>query len=138
LIYPAHLVSGALAWPIISRKPNAIRNTSASRPWLIPNGTYVFVKRFSSKEEKKRVVAVVYNKGLPDKSIGIENHLNYYHKQGGSLDPELARGLAAYLNSTLVDQYFRQFNGHTQVNASDLRSLRYPSKSILRELGSRM
>ncbi|HEV3038063.1 MAG TPA: BsuBI/PstI family type II restriction endonuclease [Candidatus Angelobacter sp.] len=136
LIYPTHLVSGSLVWPSTSRKPNAIRNTSASRPWLISNGTYVFVKRFSSKEEKKRVVAVVYDKTIPAELIGIENHLNYYHKQGGSLDSELASGLAAYLNSTLVDQYFRQFNGHTQVNASDLRSLRYPSERTLRELAS--
>ncbi|HEV2964799.1 MAG TPA: BsuBI/PstI family type II restriction endonuclease [Candidatus Angelobacter sp.] len=138
LIYPSHLVSGAVVWPVASRKPNAIRNTSASRPWLIPNGTYIFVKRFSSKEEKKRVVAVVYDRTIPTELVGIENHLNYYHKQGGSLEPELARGLAAYLNSTLVDQYFRQFNGHTQVNASDLRSLRYPRENILRELGSRV
>ncbi len=138
LIYPVHLVSGSVIWPKESRKPNAIRNTPVTRPWLIPNGTYVFTKRFSSKEEKKRIVAVTYDRNLPCDLIGIENHLNYYHQQGGSLDSELAHGLAAYLNSTLVDQYFRQFNGHTQVNAADLRSLRYPSESILRDLGSRI
>lgn len=138
LIYPVHLVSGSVAWPRESRKPNAIQITKKTRPWLIPNGTYVFTKRFSSKEEKKRIVAVTYDRILSSELIGIENHLNYYHQQGGSLDSELARGLTAYLNSTLVDQYFRQFNGHTQVNASDLRSLRYPSESVLREIGSRV
>jgi len=40
-----------------------------------------------------------------------------------------------YLNSTLVDQYFRTFNGHTQVNATDLRNLKYPSKDKLENLG---
>jgi adenine-specific DNA-methyltransferase len=39
--------------------------------------------------------------------------------------------LAAFLNSTVLDVYFRQFNGHTQVNATDLRNLRYPSRSQL-------
>ena len=55
--------------------------------------------------------------------MGFENHLNYFHKKGRGIDMPLARGLAAFLNSTLVDAYFRQFNGHTQVNATDLRSL---------------
>jgi adenine-specific DNA-methyltransferase len=30
--------------------------------------------------------------------------------------------------------YFRQFNGHTQVNASDLRMLRYPDRDFLESL----
>ncbi len=48
---------------------------------------------------------------------------------------ELAKGLSAYLNSSLVDVYFRQFNGHTQVNATDLRNLRYPTMTALLALG---
>ena len=39
-----------------------------------------------------------------------------------------------YLNSTVVDSYFRQFSGHTQVNATDLRGLRYPSRGQLYKL----
>ncbi len=69
--------------------------------------------------------------------IGFENHLNVFHQQGQGLPPLLARGLALYLNSTVVDQYFRLFNGHTQVNASDLRSLPYPSRAALIALGER-
>ena len=48
----------------------------------------------------------------------------------------LAEGLALFLNCSLVDRYFRQFNGHTQVNAADLRSLRYPDRATLERLGS--
>jgi hypothetical protein len=48
----------------------------------------------------------------------------------------LARGLAVYLNTTRIDQFFRQFNGHTQVNATDLRKLLYPSREVLTKLGS--
>ncbi len=49
-----------------------------------------------------------------------------------------AKGLAAYLNSTLVDAYFRQFSGHTQVNATDLRNLKYPDLATLKRIGSRI
>jgi adenine-specific DNA-methyltransferase len=135
LLYPVHLVSGEVVWPRESRKPNAIRVSESSQSWLVPNGNYVLVKRFSSKEENKRVIAAVYTGSLPFDIIGLENHLNYYHENGRPLTLSLANGLAAFLNSTVVDQYFRQFNGHTQVNASDLRSLKYPSRDELTALG---
>ena len=54
------------------------------------------------------------------------------------LEEDLARGLCAYLNSTQVDRYFRAFNGHTQVNATDLRKLPYPSIRQLVCLGQRL
>src|SRR5690348_17119386 len=132
LLYPAHLSAGAVNWPRFdTKKPNAIRVDDASRPWLISNSNYVLVKRFSSKEERRRVVATVYNGSLPGDLIGLENHLNYFHENGNGLDLTLARGLARFLNSTLVDNYFRQFSGHTQVNSTDLRNLRYPSRTDL-------
>jgi adenine-specific DNA-methyltransferase len=68
-------------------------------------------------------------------AIALENHLNYFHQQGQSLPDWLARGLTMFLNSTMVDAYFREFNGHTQVNAGDLRSLHYPSPEQLRIIG---
>jgi hypothetical protein len=34
-----------------------------------------------------------------------------------------------------VDNVFRRFNGHTQVNATDLRQLRYPSRDTLVQIG---
>jgi len=67
--------------------------------------------------------------------VGVENHLNYYHSNGAGLDTVLAKGLTVYLNSTFVDEYFRQFSGHTQVNAADLRRLQYPSREQLESLG---
>jgi hypothetical protein len=70
--------------------------------------------------------------------VGFENHLNYYHCNGRGLDYDLAKGLTAFLNSTLLDEYFRQFNGHTQVNATDLRSLPYPSREQLEALGAKI
>ena len=103
----------------------------------MPCGHYTLTRRFSSKEEKRRIVAAVFDPvAIEAEHIGFENHLNVFHAHGHGLRPEIARGLAIYLNSTLVDQYFRSFNGHTQVNATDLRSLHYPSLEVLGILGA--
>ncbi|MCC6446215.1 MAG: Eco57I restriction-modification methylase domain-containing protein [Armatimonadetes bacterium] len=139
LIYPLHLRQGAVSWPDRGgRKPNAIAVAEETESLLSPKGHYVLVRRFSSKEEKRRIVAALYDpEALPDERVGFENHLNYFHRDGQGLDPALAKGLALFLSSTLVDAYFRQFNGHTQVNAADLRSLKYPTAEALRSLASR-
>jgi adenine-specific DNA-methyltransferase len=94
------------------------------------------VKRFSAKEEHRRVVAAITEpKDIQSSLIGLENHLNYFHANGGGVPPMLAKGLSAFLNSTLLDMYFRQFSGHTQVNATDLRNLHYPAREQLLALG---
>jgi adenine-specific DNA-methyltransferase len=67
--------------------------------------------------------------------IAFENHLNVFHIKGAGLDEETARGLTVWLNSTLVDRFFRMFSGHTQVNATDLRSMRFPTRDALQRLG---
>lgn len=140
LIYPSHFDDGYVKWPKKnSRKPNAILNIPESEDLLVPSGVYVLVKRFSSKEERKRVVAAIYDGSrFPSDLVGFENHLNYFHGNGKGLPLALAKGLTAFLNSNLVDSYFRQFNGHTQVNATDLRSLKYPSRSELEAFGLRI
>lgn len=139
LIYPAHFTRGVVEWPKQGRKPNAIFITASTEEQLVPAGMYVLVKRFSAKEERRRVTAAIYDPArVQDGAVGFENHLNYYHQNGGGLTPLVAKGLALFLNSTLVDSYFRQFNGHTQVNAADLRSLRYPTREELTLLGRRV
>jgi hypothetical protein len=67
--------------------------------------------------------------------IGFENHLNVFHSGKRGIGADVARGLAVFLNSTPVDAYFRRFSGHTQVNATDLRFLRYPELLELEEMG---
>jgi adenine-specific DNA-methyltransferase len=138
LLYPAHLTDGSIVWPRLDKKkPNALIVSSDTEQQLVPNEHYVLVKRFSAKEERRRVVASVYDATEIDSTtVAFENHLNYFHHHGRGLSIELARGLAAFLNSTIVDLYFRQFNGHTQVNATDLRNMRYPTRMQLEELGT--
>ena len=133
LIYPAHLRDGGVRWPIADfKKHNALARNVETESLLIPAGRYVLTKRFSAKEERRRLVASLHD--APD-AVGVENHLNYFHEAGRGLPNELAAGLATFLNSTAVDDYFRQFSGHTQVNATDLRNLHYPDRTRLEALG---
>ena len=139
LLYPCHFNGGTVDWPKLNhKKPNAILATAETVNLLLPMGHYTLVKRFTAKEEKKRVVAVVLSpEDLPAETelVGIENHINYFHRNRAPLEKHLAWGLCWFLNSTLVDSYLRVFNGHTQVNATDLRKLRYPSEASLRSIG---
>lgn len=137
LLYPGHFNGNRLQWPKAGfKKPNAIRDCTTTRKWLYPNGFYTVVRRFSSKEERRRIVANVIDPAhLPASLIGIENHLNIFHARRQPIPEALAHGLATYLNATAVDTYFRRFNGHTQVNATDLRAMRYPSWDALIALG---
>jgi len=138
LLYPGHFRAGRLIWPQPdARKPNAIVNHAETAKWLYPNGFYCVTRRLSSKEEKHRIVAgVVEPAAFPEATaLGFENHLNVFHQGRRGLPESLARGLAAYLNSEIADAQIRRFNGHTQVNATDLRCMVYPSRELLITLG---
>jgi adenine-specific DNA-methyltransferase len=136
LLYPTHFVNGQLEWPRQSKKPNALVDHPEIKKWLYPTGFYTVVRRFSSKEERRRIVAhVVDPSAFRAHMIGFENHLNVFHSGKRGIKRDVAHGLAVFLNSTAVDDYFRRFSGHTQVNATDLRLLRYPCRRDLEELG---
>lgn len=136
LLYPHHFSDSTLCWPKKHKKPNALQLAPEIRKWLMPRGHYVLVKRFSAKEERRRVVAYhLSQKALNAEYIGFENHWNVFHIEKHGMDEDTAKGLATFLNSTVLDEHFRVFSGHTQVNATDLRNMRYPSREQLRKLG---
>ena len=138
LIFPSHFDGhGRVQWPLTGgRKPNAIRTDGDTSDLLMENGPYVLVKRFSAKEERRRIVAALSDSDfIPGPLVAFENHLNVFHERGGPIDPAVARGLVTFLNSSIVDVFFRQWSGHTQVNATDMRRFRYPNRDELRSLG---
>jgi adenine-specific DNA-methyltransferase len=138
LLYPGHFSDGEIIWPIEGmKKPNAIERNADTEKWLYPTGWYCVVRRLSSKEETRRIVAsVVKPSAFGDvPMLGFENHLNVFHDNRRGLPQALAHGLALFLNTTAVDEAFRRFNGHTQVNATDLTLLKYPSRDVLTQLG---
>jgi adenine-specific DNA-methyltransferase len=140
LIYPMHFNNCLIEYPVESKKkPNAIALNDETIKQMVPNGTYVLTKRLTSKEETRRIVAGLYTADLADVDVvGFENKTNYFHANGQPLEMDFAKGLWVFLNSNIVDQYFRQFNGHTQVNATDLRTLRYPTREQLIAIGQQV
>lgn len=133
MVYASHMKDAGVVWPLPNfKKSNALFVDDYTRRQLVPAGRYVLAKRFSSKEERRRIVSSVYDAPEP---AGLDNKLNYFHQDGAGLPHDLATGLAAFLNSTAVDDYFRLFSGHTQVNATDLRNLHYPTRAQLEALG---
>ena len=138
LLYPSHFSINRTEWPIAgAKKPNAIQRNDDTEKWLFPNGHYCVVRRFSSKEEKRRIMASAVDPAAfgGAQALGFENHLNVFHENKRGLSESLANGLAVFLNTTVVDKAFRRFNGHTQVNATDLKTMKYPSRTALIELG---
>lgn len=140
LLYPNHFNSHNLGvtWPGESRKkPSAIARNEQTEKSLFASGFYCLVRRFSSKEEKRRIVARVLDPAElgEHEVVGLENYFNVFHNKKSGIEKELAYGLAVYLNSTAVDEQFRRFNGHTQVNATDLKLMKYPSRKSLIQLG---
>lgn len=140
LLYPGHFKGQRTEWPKTDiRKPNAIHRNVETEKWLFPIGFYCVVRRFSSKEERRRIMASMVR---PDtfsdtEMLGFENHLNVFHEGKHGLPEALVRGLVVFLNTTAVDENFRRFNGHTQVNATDLKLMKYPSREVLIALGEK-
>jgi adenine-specific DNA-methyltransferase len=137
LIYAHHFAKGLVVHPLMdTKKPNFIAINEATKKWLMPNAHYALVRRLSSKEENRRIVPAVFELQLDGGDwVGFENHLNVFHSAKQGLKPSVAKGLAIYLGSTFADQWLRRFSGHTQVNAGDLRALRYPDLSTLEAWG---
>jgi len=133
LIHPQNVGGdAAVQWPLEGlRKNNALADHPDVRRMILPAGVYVITKRITSKEEARRVQAGFYEGGR----VAFENHLNVFHANGAGVPKALAQGLATFLNSKEVDRYVRLFSGSTQLNATDLRTLRYPSACRLEALG---
>ena len=137
LVRPFNISDGTMKFPIRHKKHHIfIMANGSTKKLLVENGNYVLVKRFTAVEQKKRITAAIWTRDMYDANlVGFENRINYFHQGGMPLAGDVARGLWVFLNCTMVDTYFRQFSGSTQINASDLRYLRYPSEKQLVKLG---
>jgi adenine-specific DNA-methyltransferase len=127
-------------WPVYrNHKPQYIQLCEESRTLLIPNKNYIFLRRFSSKDDKSRLVATPYFIDISQSElIGVENHLNYIYRPKGHLDRNEILGLSSLLNSDLFDRYFRTFNGNINVSATELREMPLPPIEDIKEIGNQI
>lgn len=137
LLWMQHVGQQSIHWPI-SKKLEHVRATAANAWTLVANTPMVVMRRFSPKEDERRVTCAPYLGTLPGAVIGLENHLNYIHRPGGRMSHSEARGLSALLASSAVDRHLRAIAGSTQINAGELRSLPLPSMNIIEAIGCRV
>lgn len=127
-----------LSYPV--PKPNKgqyIVATDGSGSLLLPNRNYLLLRRFSSKDDKSRLIAAPYfSNCLNAEFIGVENKVNYIYRPKGHLDRSELVGLCALLNSNLFDAYFRTFNGNVNVSATELREMPLPPLEIIKQIGN--
>ena len=143
LIWMQNVHSMKVEWPCFSmkngkEKPQFIKaNKEAFRRRLIlEDQTLVLLRRFSAKEQQRRLTAAPLTKGkIGSDLIGLENHVNYIYRTKGKLSKKLALGLSTFLNSSLLDRYFRISNGNTQVSATEIRAMPLPSLEVIEEVG---
>ncbi|BBW98769.1 HsdM family class I SAM-dependent methyltransferase [Geobacillus subterraneus] len=140
LLWSNHFSNNRITFPVpASKNPQYILNTEDSKGILLDSKDYILVKRFTSKEERKRVQCALYiAENFPYKKVGIENHLNYITKLNGEMTREEMFGLFAILNSSYVDTYYRILNGSTQVNATEMNSIPLPSLTDIIQIGEKV
>jgi len=138
LFYAQHLKNGRVVFPI--GKENEY--ISDEIPGVIQrNRNYLFVKRFTSKEERRRLQCAVYLAShYPEYSaISTQNKINFIDTLDRSeMSEELVYGLYTVLNSSLYDMYYRILNGSTQVNATEMNMIPVPGRSKMERLGRRV
>lgn len=116
---------------IIDEKPGLIQK----------NKNYVFCKRFTAKEERRRLQCGIYLSGdFPEyEYIGTQNKINYVdYTDGTGMDLPTTFGVYVLLNSTLFDMYYRVLNGSTQVNSTEVNSIPVPPLEIIVKMGERL
>lgn len=118
--------------PVECGRPQWVTNEAVNRNVLLPTGSYCLVNRFSAKEQQRRVHASYLASHV---SFAADNKLNYIHngtpRMTIPLDDAIARGLTLWLSTSIVDEWYRQVSGSTQVNATDLRQLPCPERRQL-------
>jgi adenine-specific DNA-methyltransferase len=140
LLHPHNVRPFATRWPLVRNgKPVAFKRCQDSLRLLVPARNYVLLKRFSSKEEKRRLTAGCFlRRQAPSTHLGIENHVNYVYHGERELTEDETFGIAALFNSRLIDRYFRAISGNTQVNATEIRAMSFLDLEWLGRIGKQV
>ena len=136
LFYSQHIRNGRVNHKPFGKNKEWIID---SKPGLIQkNRNYVFCKRFTAKEEHRRLQCGVYlTEDFPQyEFIGTQNKINFVERIDGlDLNKETTFGIYALLNSTLFDVYYRILNGNTQVNSTEINRIPVPPLHQIEKMG---
>ena len=136
LFYAQHIKDGRVKFPI--GKENEYI-ACAKGGLLQENTNYLFVKRFSSKEESRRLQCGIYlAKHFGDyERISTQNKINFICGLK-ELSECVVYGLYVLFNSTIYDRYYRILNGSTQVNSTEVNSMPVPPMNIIEKMGQEL
>lgn len=133
LLYSQHIKNGKIVWPVGKENEYICTNRKS---YLQENTNYVLVKRFTAKEERRRLQCGIYlKKEHPNyKYISTQNKVNYILCK----EEDEALGVYCLLNSTIYDLYYRILNGSTQVNSTEINNMPVPDKHTILEMGKEL
>ena len=134
LFFAQHIKDGHVCFPIGKDGEYLL----PPRKGLVqPNSNYLFVRRFTAKEEKRRLQCGIYlAEQFPQyEIISTQNKINFIDNTEHTLSKDTVYGLYVLFNSTLYDIYYRVLNGSTQVNATEINHMPVPAISVIEELG---
>lgn len=136
LFYSQHIQNGKVVFPVGKEHEYLV---TEQRGLLQPNKNYLFVKRFTAKEEHRRLQCGVYlAKKHPEYSqISTQNKINFIDGMR-DLSECVVYGLYVLFNSTLYDCYYRILNGSTQVNSTEVNSMPVPSMDVIEAMGKEL
>lgn len=136
LIYSLHIKNGRVRFPQGAEKEYIVKDRKGL---MQENRNYLFVKRFTAKEEHRRLQCGIYLKRyLPSfHYISSQNKVNFIDGLQG-LSECMVYGLYVIFNSTLYDVYYRILNGSTQVNSTEINAMPVPSIDIIEAMGKQL
>lgn len=137
LFYSQHIKRGTVEFPIQKEHEYVVTN---QRGLMQDNKNYLFVKRFTAKEEPRRLQCGIYlAKNYPQyEKISTQNKINFIDGLLGEMSECLVYGLYVLFNSTLYDEYYRILNGSTQVNSTEINSMPVPDIESIQEMGRKL
>jgi adenine-specific DNA-methyltransferase len=138
LLWAYNFHENRVRFPVeVDGKPQYLYNVQETNRLKMKKGNYLLLKRFTSKDEHKRLqCTLLFEEDFSSyDAISTENHLNFITKLNGSMDREEMYGLFVVLNSSYMDRYFRILNGSTQVNANEINAMPFPAQNDLVQMG---
>lgn len=137
LFYSQHIKQGTVQFPIQKEHEYVVTD---QRGLMQDNKNYLFVKRFTAKEEPRRLQCGVYlAKDFPQyRKISTQNKINFIEGLLTEMSECLVYGLYVLFNSTLYDEYYRILNGSTQVNSTEINAMPVPDLECIQEMGKRL